>query len=263
MIEDTPAPPGAQPDELGAVARRERLKSVYLTARQCTACPQLPAARTQVVFGGGNADADLMLIGEAPGAREDEQGVPFVGASGKLLDELLTDAGLVRADVFITNIVKCRPPGNRDPTPGEIERCRPFLEEQIALVRPRVIATLGNFATRLLRGEPDAITETHGRAEVRTVGGRAVRLIPLFHPAAALYTRALLDTLRDDFAGIPGLLALPDLPQPERAVASDADVALTAAPVAEPGNAPMAPDPIITPTPEPEAPAPGQLDLFD
>lgn len=184
---------------------------MFHDARACTRCAQLVAARTQVVFGGGDADADLMLIGEAPGAREDEHGEPFVGASGKLLDELLASIGLTRADVFVTNALKCRPPSNRDPAPAEIERCRPYLDQQIDLVRPRVIATLGNFATRLLRADNAPITELHGRPEVRTIGGRAVHLMPLFHPAAALYTRALLDTLRDDFARLGDLLALPPL----------------------------------------------------
>jgi uracil-DNA glycosylase len=166
-------------------------------------------ARTQVVFGGGDADAELMLIGEAPGAREDEEGVPFVGASGKLLDELLASAGLTRADVFVTNALKCRPPGNRDPSPAELERCRSYLDEQIALVQPKIIATLGNFATRLLRGDSAGITELHGRAEPRLIAGQPVHLLPLYHPAAALYTRSLLDTLREDFARLPVLLAAP------------------------------------------------------
>jgi len=224
VSERTPAAAGAPTDDAGALAthtaddpsaRRDRLKAVYLEARGCEYCPQLVSARTQVVFGGGNADADLMLIGEAPGAREDEEGVPFVGASGKLLAELLDAAGLAREDVFITNVLKCRPPGNRDPSPAEIDRCRPYLDEQISLVQPRVIVALGNFATRLLRGDSTGISELHGRPEVHTVAGRDVYLLPLFHPAAALYTRALLDTLREDFARLPELLARPALPQPE------------------------------------------------
>lgn len=243
MIEDTPAEfapeqpvpkalPGQTASESGAVEadpaadcgvdeRRERLKATFLAARDCTRCPQLVGARTQVVFGGGDADAALMLVGEAPGAREDEQGQPFVGAAGRLLDELLVSIGLTRADVFVTNVLKCRPPGNRDPAPAEIERCRPYLDQQIALVRPRVIVTLGNYATRLLRDDSAPITELHGRPEVRVLGGRAVLLLPLFHPAAALYTRALLDTLRDDFATIPELLARPELAQPEPVQAED------------------------------------------
>ncbi|HEV2787458.1 MAG TPA: uracil-DNA glycosylase, partial [Solirubrobacteraceae bacterium] len=159
----------------------------------------------------------LMFVGEAPGAREDEQGLPFVGAAGKLLGELLGEVGLTREDVFIANVLRCRPPGNRDPLPAEIENCSQYLYEQVRLIEPRVICTLGNFSTKLLRGEPTGITRLHGQAEIRVVGARAVRLYPLFHPAAALYTRSLLETLRADFARLPGLLALPPPEQPQRA----------------------------------------------
>ncbi len=195
--------------------RREELRSVFEQARGCTRCAQLASTRTQVVFGAGNADADLMFVGEAPGAKEDEQGVPFVGAAGKLLDELLAGVGFARRDVFIANALKCRPPGNRDPLPAEIDNCRDYLMEQVRLIAPRVICTLGNFSTKLLRGDTTGISRLHGQAEIVTIGSRAVRLYPLYHPAAALYTRALLDTLRADVARLPALLAL-DLPaQPE------------------------------------------------
>jgi uracil-DNA glycosylase len=180
-------------------------------------CPELAATRTQVVFGAGNADADLMFVGEAPGAREDEQGVPFVGAAGKQLEELLNGVGFQRADVFIANVLKCRPPGNRDPLPAEIENCQEYLLRQVELIQPRVICTLGNFATKLLRGDPTGISKLHGQAEIRVIGRRAVRLYPLFHPAAALYTRSLMDTLRADFARLPQLLALPLPEQPQPA----------------------------------------------
>ena len=196
--------------------RRAELTAVYREARGCVRCPELASTRTQVVFGAGNADADLMFIGEAPGAREDEQGVPFVGAAGKLLDQLLGEVGLARADVFIANTLKCRPPGNRDPLPIEIETCSDYLMRQVELIEPRVICTLGNFSTKLLRGEPTGISRLHGQAEIRVIGTRAVRLYPLFHPAAALYTRSLLETLRADFARLPGLLALEPPEQPER-----------------------------------------------
>jgi uracil-DNA glycosylase len=194
--------------------RREALKAVYREARGCTRCPGLAAARTTVVFGNGNADADLMFVGEAPGANEDRQGLPFVGQAGKLLDTLLGEVGMAREDVFVANVLKCRPPGNRDPHPAEIEACQDYLLRQVELIEPRVICTLGNFATKLLRGDPTGITRLHGRAEVLTIGRRAVRLYPLFHPAAALYTPSNVEVLRADFARIPELLALDLPPQP-------------------------------------------------
>jgi uracil-DNA glycosylase len=194
--------------------RREALKVVYHQARDCTRCPQLAATRNTVVFGSGNADADLMFVGEAPGKNEDEQGLPFVGQAGRLLDKLLEEIGLQRADVFICNTLKCRPPGNRDPHPEEIENCQEYLLRQIELIEPRVICTLGNFATKLLRGDPTGITRLHGREEVRTFGSRAVRLYPIFHPAAALYTPANVEVLRTDFARLPELLAMAPPPQP-------------------------------------------------
>jgi uracil-DNA glycosylase len=197
-----------------ATERREQLKDVYERALGCTACP-LHQTRTTVVFGAGNADADLMFIGEGPGANEDKQGLPFVGRAGKLLDTLLEEIGLERGSVFIANVVKCRPPGNRDPHPEEIEACDPFLRAQVELIEPKVICTLGNFSTKLLRGDPTGISRLHGQDEVRTIGVRAIRLLPLFHPAAALYTPSSLQTLREDFARIPELLAAPAPPQPD------------------------------------------------
>jgi uracil-DNA glycosylase len=182
----------------------------------CQHCPQLASTRTTVVFGSGNADADLMFVGEAPGANEDKQGLPFVGQAGRLLDTLLEEIGLTRSDVFVANTLKCRPPGNRDPLPQEIDACQDYLFRQLELIEPRVVCTLGNFATKLLRGDMTGITRLHGREEVRQIGPRTVRLYPIFHPAAALYTPAMLATLRQDFARLPELLALPVPPQPER-----------------------------------------------
>jgi DNA polymerase len=199
---------------LSAAERRELLKAEFHECRSCARCPQLASTRTSVVFGAGNADADLMFVGEAPGANEDKQGLPFVGQAGKLLDQLLSEIGLARHEVWICNVLKCRPPGNRDPHPSEIDACKPWLFRQIELIEPKVICTLGNFATKLLRGDPAGITRVHGQAEIRIVGSRAVRLLPLYHPAAALYTRSLLDTLRADFARIPALLAEPHPEQP-------------------------------------------------
>ena len=169
------------------------------------ACP-LAESRTKLVFGAGNANADLMFVGEAPGANEDKQGLPFVGRAGKLLDQLLEEVGLQRGDVFITNVICCRPPGNRDPLPGEIEACKPYLFRKIELIEPEVICTLGNFATKLLTGEPTGITKVHGRPQERQVGDRVVTLVPMFHPAAALRTEAVREMLREDFARLPGLI---------------------------------------------------------
>jgi uracil-DNA glycosylase len=199
-----------------ADARREELKAVWKEAQACTRCPQLASTRQSVVFGAGNAGADLMFIGEAPGANEDRQGLPFVGQAGRLLEQLLSEIGLERGDVFIANVLKCRPPGNRDPLPQEIDNCRPYLYRQLELIAPTVVCTLGNFSTKLLRNDPGTgITRLHGREEVRVIGPRAVRLYPIFHPAAALYTPRMLETLRTDFHRLPELLALEPPPQPE------------------------------------------------
>jgi DNA polymerase len=158
-----------------------------------------------------------MFVGEAPGANEDRQGLPFVGQAGRLLEQLLEEIGLERGDVFIANVLKCRPPGNRDPLPQEIDNCQPYLFRQLELIAPRVVCTLGNFSTKLLRADPaTGITRLHGREEVRVLGPRAVRLYPIFHPAAALYTPRMLETLRTDFHRLPELLALDPPPQPER-----------------------------------------------
>jgi uracil-DNA glycosylase len=199
-----------------AEARREELKAVWQQAQGCMKCPQLASTRTKVVFGAGNADADLMFVGEAPGANEDKLGLPFVGQAGKLLDKLLEEIGLARSEVWICNVLKCRPPGNRDPLPGEIDACQDYLFRQVELIQPRVVCTLGNFATKLLRADPaTGITRLHGHEEVRQLGPRAVRLYPLYHPAAALYTPSMLEILRADFQRIPELLALPAPEQPE------------------------------------------------
>jgi uracil-DNA glycosylase len=197
-----------------AAARREGLVELYREVSDCALCP-LAETRTKAVFGAGNADADLMFVGEAPGAEEDRQGLPFVGRAGQLLSELLREIGLTREDVFIANVLKSRPPGNRDPMPNEIEACQPYLWKQIALIQPRVIASLGNFATKLLSGNPTGITRVRGTPQVHELGGRTVFLFPVLHPAAALRTPAMKDTLRADFAKLPALLEEP-LPEPER-----------------------------------------------
>ena len=222
----SPAPPpgnGTDP-----VARGSALAEYAAAAAACTRC-RLAEGRTQVVFGVGNPDADLMFVGEAPGFHEDQQGYPFVGQAGKLLDRLLAGIGLDRGRVYIANVLKCRPPGNRDPQPDEIEACESHLFRQIELIEPTVVATLGNFATKLLSGKPHGITRVHGTAQQATLGGRRVTLYPLYHPAAALYTPAMLRTLEEDFRRIPALL--------EPAPASPAPSAVVALPACPPGVA--------------------------
>jgi uracil-DNA glycosylase len=208
--------------------RLARLDELQQKAAGCTRC-RLAEGRTQVVFGVGNPDAGLMFVGEAPGFHEDKQGYPFVGQAGKLLDKLLEGIGLSRSEVYIANVVKCRPPGNRDPVPDEIESCEPYLFRQIELIEPRVIATLGNFATKLLSGKQLGITRVHGQEQEVTLGGRRVLLYPLYHPAAALYTPSMLTVLEEDFARLPALLdsepAVPaeHEPEPELVAAAPAE----------------------------------------
>ena len=207
----------------GTEVRREQLVELYREVTNCARCP-LAETRTKAVFGAGNADADLMFVGEAPGAEEDRQGLPFVGRAGQLLGELLGEIGLTREEVFICNVLKSRPPGNRDPLPAEIDACQPYLWRQIELIQPRVIATLGNFATKLLTGNPAGITRVRGTPQVHTLGGRTVFLMPLLHPAAALRTPAMKEALREDFAKLPALLteALPEPDAPAGAEEQDA-----------------------------------------
>jgi len=218
---------------MDAVERAAALREHAEHTSSCTKCA-LAAGRTQVVFGSGNPSADLMFVGEAPGFHEDQQGVPFVGQAGKLLDKLLAGIGLTRADVFVANVLKCRPPGNRDPQPEEISACEPHLFRQIELIEPKLVATLGNFATKLLSGKPAGITRVHGHEQEVTLGTRTVSLYPIYHPAAALYTPSMLKVLEEDFARIPALL----------------DRAQAPVPTAEP-------EPIAAPEPEPV-----QLGLF-
>lgn len=166
-------------------------------ASGCTKCG-LAQGRTQVVYGVGDPNADLLFIGEAPGFHEDRQGIPFVGAAGGLLTGLLEGIGLTREQVYIANVIKCRPPGNRDPQPDEIEACQPWLLEQIDLVNPLLICSLGNFATRLLLGKPAGISRVRGQRF--TYRGRV--LIPTFHPAAILHggrTTNAMGQMEDDF----------------------------------------------------------------
>ena len=201
------------------MAAAEHLTELEVLAREaagCTRC-RLSEGRTQVVFGAGNPHADLMFVGEAPGFHEDKQGVPFVGQAGKLLEKLLAGIGMSRADVYIANTLKCRPPGNRDPQPDEIEACESHLFRQIELIEPKIVATLGNFATKLLSGRPLGITRVHGQEQETTIGSRSVLLYPLYHPAAALYTPAMLTVLEQDFARLPELLGRTVAPPVEAA----------------------------------------------
>jgi DNA polymerase len=216
----------------------------------CTRC-ELHATRTRGVPGDGDPASDLMFVGEAPGYHEDQQGRPFVGQAGKLLEELLASIGLTREQVFIANVLKSRPPNNRDPRPEEIAACRPYLWRQIELIEPKVICTLGNFATKLLSGDPAGITRVHGRPRPTEIAGRRLYLYPIFHPAAALYTPAMKTTLQQDFARLPELLAHAAPAVGEAPAVGDApDVGV----VPDVGTAPAAPAEGLMPSPATPAP---------
>jgi DNA polymerase len=234
------------------------LADVGAEAAGCTRC-RLAEGRTQVVFGVGNPDADVLFIGEAPGFHEDKQGEPFVGAAGQLLTKVLGDIlGLGRGDVYICNILKCRPPGNRDPQEDEIESCTPWLVEQISSIQPRVIVTLGNFATKFVLQTPQGITRMRGKSY--PWHGRTV--IPTFHPAAILHgggeKSRQFSELRADFELVRDTLAAMD-PAPGSAPAPRPGPALESSPergrVPEPGTV-RVPDADVAPAPE------EQLELF-
>jgi len=180
------------------------LAEVAAEAATCTRC-RLAEGRTQVVFGMGNPSADLMFVGEGPGAEEDRQGLPFVGRSGQLLDRLMRqELGITREGCYVANIVRCRPPGNRDPLPDEIEACGPYLEATLDIVAPRVVVTLGNFATRRLLGTTDGITRLRGHSYPFRHG----HLVPTYHPAAALRGGGeIVAEMRADFIRAKRLLA--------------------------------------------------------
>ena len=187
------------------------LEEAALDASTCTRC-RLSQGRTQVVYGVGDPNADLMFIGEAPGFHEDKQGEPFVGAAGQLLNQLLAEIGIAREDVYINNTVNCRPPGNRDPLPDELEACKPWLDERVALIDPAVVVTLGNWATRYILGKQVSISRVRGQRFPWS--GRTV--IPTFHPAAVLHgggqASNQMTALRADFQEIRR--ALEERPQP-------------------------------------------------
>ncbi|HXH20751.1 MAG TPA: uracil-DNA glycosylase [Dehalococcoidia bacterium] len=177
--------------------RRAKLAELNEKMRRCTACP-LARGRTKVVPGEGRIDADIMFIGEAPGYYEDQQGRPFVGAAGQFLEQLLQDIGLKRSDVFIANVIKCRPPSNRDPLPNEIEACSAWLTEQIELIDPKVVVTLGRYSLgRYFPGQP--ISRIHGQA--RKFG--RLWVVPMYHPAAALHQGSLRRVIEEDFRKLP------------------------------------------------------------
>ncbi len=220
MSRERPEPPvhasPAQPEPAAPVATDahpaltagDTLDAVRAVALGCALCPLAQQGRTQVVFGVGDPHAGLMFVGEGPGEQEDLQGEPFVGRAGKLLTQLIEGIGLTRDDVYIANVVKCRPPGNRDPLPVEIDACAPWLDRQLELVRPTVIVTLGNFATKLLLSTKEGITKLRGRQFPFSRAGVDATLVPTLHPAAVLRNggRALAET-RADFVVAKRLLA--------------------------------------------------------
>ena len=191
------------------------LQELSHSLKDCQRC-RLASGRTQVVFGVGNPQATIMFVGEAPGFYEDRQGEPFVGAAGRLLNELLQSAGLSRNDVYIANVIKCRPPDNRDPLPDEVDTCKPFLFQQIELIKPKVVCTLGNFAMQTLLGKKVGIMKMRGQSfQVQNFW-----VFPMLHPAAALHQGNLKETIADDFRKLKTFL---DRRQEEPAPATPAE----------------------------------------
>ena len=201
----------------------------------CQRCKLAKMGRTQVVFGVGNPHASVMFVGEAPGFNEDQQGEPFVGAAGKLLNDLLQSAGLSRGDIYIANVIKCRPPNNRDPEPDEVETCKPFLMQQIQMIRPKLVCTLGNWATQTLLERKVGITKVRGQAFYL----KDFVLFPLLHPAAALHQGSMLEPLREDFKKLKEFLDRDAKPIEPRVAAQT-----------------------VTPTLEINLPQPAQMELF-
>lgn len=200
-------------EESGSSAEpsRERLDRFYNEIKDCMKCP-LGKTRTRFVFGSGNPDADILLIGEAPGFHEDQKGVPFVGAAGNLLNKVLASIGLVREDIYISNVLKCRPPNNRNPLRGEIESCRPYLLQQIQMINPRIIGTMGNPASELFVPNFKGISKSRGK--VCTWEG--FQIMPIYHPAAALYRNELMKELTEDFRKLKALVEAPPREQGPR-----------------------------------------------
>ncbi len=205
------------------------LNELYEAVHECTRC-QLASSRNRFVFGVGNEQADIMFVGEGPGANEDRQGIPFVGQAGQLLDQLLGSIGLSRPDIYIANCVKCRPPGNRDPLPEELATCTPYLFRQIELIKPRLVCTLGNFATKTLLKTTSGITSLHGRRF--EIDG--LIFVPLFHPAAALHKPPLKATLIEDFKRLQAYLEEDLFPAGKEEPATEAEPEQEQEPEAEP-----------------------------
>lgn len=185
--------------------KEELLRDLHENLADCRLCG-LSEGRTNVVFGAGAADADLMLVGEAPGYNEDLKAEPFVGAAGRFLDELLRDIlGVARQDIYIANVLKCRPPDNRDPSATEIDTCKPFLYRQLEIIQPVVVCTMGNFATRTLTGKREGIT----KLKRKPIGVGGTFVFPIYHPAAALHRGDLYDEVRQDFKALKEFLESP------------------------------------------------------
>jgi uracil-DNA glycosylase family 4 len=208
------------------------LPELSQSLRGCQRCKLSRLGRTQVVFGTGNPAASIMFVGEAPGFYEDQQGEPFVGAAGKVLNELLKSAGLARSDVYIANVIKCRPPNNRDPETDEVDTCKPFLFQQIGMIGPKLVCTLGNWATQTLLERKVPISKVRGQA----FHYKDLVIFPLLHPAAALHQGNLQEPLREDFRKLKAYLDRMQTPQPMAAG--------------------------ISPQPQPAEPALAQMDLF-
>jgi len=211
------------------------LEELAQSLHNCQRCKLAKLGRSQVVFGVGNPHASVMFVGEAPGANEDLKGEPFVGAAGKILNDLLASANLSRDQIYIANVIKCRPPGNRDPEPDEVEICKPFLLQQIQLIRPKLVCTLGNWATQTLLERKVGITKVKAQAFYM----KDFVLFPLLHPAAALHQGNLMDTLKEDFKKLKEFLDRNTKPS---------ETTGTASPTA--------------PTLQIDSPHPAQMDLF-
>jgi len=201
------------------------LQELNASLHNCQRCKLAKLGRTKVVFGTGNPNASIMFVGEAPGFNEDQLGEPFVGAAGKLLDKLLESAGLSRAQVYIANVIKCRPPNNRDPEPDEVETCKPFLLQQIEMIQPKLVCTLGNWATQTILEKKVGITKVKGQA----IKLERFVVFPLLHPAAALHQGNLLETLHEDFKKLKAYLDRMDAPVAQTVPAATAPASPAAA----------------------------------